>query len=47
MEFTEYLRELIRARKEPGDDLVSGLIAAHDEGDRLTEQEMISSCSCC
>ncbi|KAF5995875.1 cytochrome P450 [Streptomyces sp. WAC00263] len=45
VEFTEYLRELIAARrKEPGDDLISGLIAAHDEGDRLTEQEMISTC---
>ncbi|MEU6272330.1 cytochrome P450 [Streptomyces populi] len=45
VEFTEYLRGLIEARrKEPGDDLVSGLIAAHDEGDRLTEQEMISTC---
>lgn len=44
-EFTEYLRGLIEARrKEPGDDLISGLIAAHDEGDRLTEQEMISTC---
>jgi unspecific monooxygenase len=45
VEFTEYLRGLIaERRKEPGDDLVSGLIAAHDEGDRLTEQEMISTC---
>jgi unspecific monooxygenase len=45
VEFTEYLRELIEVRrKEPGDDLISGLIAAHDEGDRLTEQEMISTC---
>ncbi|MDO0913123.1 cytochrome P450 [Streptomyces sp. DT2A-34] len=45
VEFTEYLRELIaERRKEPGDDLISGLIAAHDEGDRLTEQEMISTC---
>ncbi|MEU4169386.1 cytochrome P450 [Streptomyces sp. NPDC026665] len=45
VEFTEYLRGLIEARrKEPGDDLISGLIAAHDEGDRLTEQEMISTC---
>lgn len=44
VEFSEYLRELIAARrKEPGEDLVSGLIAAHDEGDRLTEQEMIST----
>ncbi|WP_137988447.1 cytochrome P450 [Streptomyces vilmorinianum] len=45
IEFSDYLRELIeRRRKEPGDDLISGLIAAHDESDRLTEQEMISTC---
>ncbi|MGW5467388.1 cytochrome P450 [Streptomyces chartreusis] len=44
VEFSEYLLELIAARrKEPGEDLISGLIAAHDEGDRLTEQEMIST----
>ncbi|MFE9449006.1 cytochrome P450 [Streptomyces sp. NPDC006739] len=45
VEFSDYLRELIAARREePGEDLISGLIAAHDEGDRLTEQEMISTC---
>jgi unspecific monooxygenase len=45
VEFSDYLRELIAARrKEPGEDLISGLIAAHDEDDRLTEQEMISTC---
>ena len=45
LEFSAYLRELIAARrKEPGDDLISGLIAAYDEGDRLDEQEMISTC---
>ncbi|MGA5203444.1 cytochrome P450 [Streptomyces variegatus] len=45
VEFSDYLRDLIAARrKEPGEDLVSGLIEAHDEGDRLTEQEMISTC---
>jgi cytochrome P450 len=44
-EFSAYLRELIAVRRErPGDDLVSALIAAHDEGDRLSEQEMISTC---
>ncbi|MFH0520593.1 cytochrome P450 [Streptomyces sp. M41] len=44
VEFSDYLRELIAARREkPGEDLISGLIAAHDEGDRLTEQEMIST----
>jgi unspecific monooxygenase len=43
-EFSDYLRDLIAARrKEPGEDLISGLIEAHDEGDRLTEQEMIST----
>ncbi|MGW0281657.1 cytochrome P450 [Streptomyces sp. NPDC003236] len=43
-EFSAYLSELIAVRRErPGDDLISGLIAAHDEGDRLTEQEMIST----
>ncbi|MFF8102614.1 cytochrome P450 [Streptomyces sp. NPDC016640] len=45
VEFSDYLRDLIaERRKNPGDDLVSGLIAAHDEDDRLTEQEMISTC---
>ncbi|GAA0695653.1 cytochrome P450 [Streptomyces malaysiensis subsp. malaysiensis] len=45
VEFSAYLRGLIdERRKFPGDDLISGLIAAYDEGDRLTEQEMISTC---
>ncbi|MEU4090796.1 cytochrome P450 [Streptomyces sp. NPDC026673] len=45
VEFSEYLRELIaERRKAPGEDLISALIAAHDEGDRLSEQEMISTC---
>ncbi|MDX2706228.1 cytochrome P450 [Streptomyces sp. PA03-6a] len=44
-EFSAYLRELIaERRKAPGEDLISALIAAHDEGDRLTEQEMVSTC---
>ncbi|MFG3047234.1 cytochrome P450 [Streptomyces sp. NPDC048241] len=44
VEFSEYLRDLIAARRSaPRDDLISALIAAHDEGDRLTEQEMIST----
>lgn len=44
VEFSEYLRGLIAARRAaPGDDLISALIAAHDEDDRLTEQEMIST----
>ncbi|MFE9556337.1 cytochrome P450 [Streptomyces sp. NPDC006703] len=47
LEFTDYLRELIAGRrKNPGDDLISALIAAYEDesGDRLSEQEMISTC---
>lgn len=44
-EFSAYLRELIaERRKDPGEDLISGLIAVYDEGERLSEQEMISTC---
>ncbi|MFG3507548.1 cytochrome P450 [Streptomyces sp. NPDC047821] len=45
VEFSAYLRGLIaERRRSPGEDLISALIAAHDEGDRLTEQEMVSTC---
>jgi cytochrome P450 len=45
VEFSAYLRELIaERRKTPGEDLISALIAAYDEGERLSEQEMISTC---
>jgi cytochrome P450 len=45
VDFTAYLRGLISERRRtPGEDLISALIAAHDEGDRLSEQEMISTC---
>ncbi len=45
LEFSDYLRGLIAQRRaEPGEDLISALIAAHDEGDRLSEQEMVSTC---
>ncbi|UZI29860.1 cytochrome P450 [Streptomyces sp. VB1] len=45
VDFSAYLRGLIAERRtNPGEDLVSALIAAHDEGERLTEQEMISTC---
>ncbi|MEU9195083.1 cytochrome P450 [Streptomyces hundungensis] len=48
-EFSAYLRGLIATRrKNPGEDLISALIAAYDDesegGSRLTEQEMISTC---
>ncbi|MEV6259558.1 cytochrome P450 [Streptomyces sp. NPDC051784] len=45
VEFSAYLRELIAARRSaPGADLISGLIAAHDDEDRLSEQEIVSTC---
>ncbi|UNO44002.1 cytochrome P450 [Streptomyces sp. MST-110588] len=45
LEFSDYLRDLIaRRRTDLGSDLISGLIAAHDEDGRLSEQEMISTC---
>ncbi|MFD4035058.1 cytochrome P450 [Streptomyces sp. NPDC058637] len=45
VEFSAYLHGLIEARRaDPGTDLISALIAAHDDGDRLTEQEMVSTC---
>ena len=38
-----YLTELIAAkRREPGDDLLSALIDATDEGDRLDEQDLMA-----
>ncbi|MGC5343968.1 cytochrome P450 [Streptomyces sp. DT24] len=45
VDFSAYLRELIaERRREPGPDLISALIAAHDEDERLSEQEMVSTC---
>ncbi|MDQ4072492.1 MAG: cytochrome P450 [Actinomycetota bacterium] len=41
-EFADYTRELLRARRgDPGDDLISELLAAEEEGDRLTEEECV------
>jgi cytochrome P450 len=43
-EFSAYLRELIAARRaDPGEDLISALIAAREDGDVLSEQEMVST----
>jgi cytochrome P450 len=45
VEFSDYLRALIRERRAaPGEDLVSALIAAQEDGDALSEQEMVSTC---
>jgi len=41
-EFQEYAAQLLASRREdPGDDLISELIAAEAEGDRLTESECV------
>jgi pimeloyl-[acyl-carrier protein] synthase len=44
-EFRQYLRALIAERRSrPGPDLLSGLIVAEDEGGRLSEGELVSTC---
>ncbi|MGI9147330.1 MAG: cytochrome P450 [Chloroflexota bacterium] len=42
---TAYFRELVGARRRrPGADLPTGLIAAEQAGDRLTEDELLATC---
>jgi cytochrome P450 len=44
LEFSEYLRNLIRERRRaPTEDLIGELVQVVDEGDRLTEDEMIGT----
>ena len=44
-EFVAYVRELLAERRvHPGDDLVSALIKAEHEGDRLDEDELVATC---
>ncbi|MBX3598814.1 MAG: cytochrome P450 [Rhizobiaceae bacterium] len=43
-EFSDFLRSYVSERRRaPGDDLLSLLIAAQEDGERLTEDELISS----
>ena len=45
LEFSEYLRGLARERRiDPGDDLISALVHVVDEGEHLTEDELVGTC---
>jgi len=45
VEFSDYLRRLSRERRaNPTDDLISALSHVVDQGDRLTEDELIGTC---
>ncbi len=45
VEFSDYLRKLSRERRAaPRDDLISALAQVLDEGERLTEDELIGTC---
>jgi cytochrome P450 len=45
LEFAGYFRELIAARRaHPADDLLSELIRAEDDGQHLSEEELIATC---
>ncbi|MFC5907271.1 cytochrome P450 [Streptacidiphilus monticola] len=42
-EVTAYIAELVAAKRaEPGDDFTSALIQSRDEGDQLTEEELVA-----
>jgi cytochrome P450 len=45
LEFSQMLRELVEARRlEPKDDLISALVAVEEQGQKLTEDELIANC---
>ena len=45
VEFSAYLRELARERRaDPRDDLISRLVQVIEEGERLTEDELVGTC---
>ncbi|HTT83482.1 MAG TPA: cytochrome P450 [Rhizomicrobium sp.] len=39
-----FMPEIEKRRQHPTDDFVSALVTAHDEGDRLSEEEMLGIC---
>lgn len=45
LEFKDYFSHLIHKRRQhPHNDLISALIQARDEGDKLTEDELLATC---
>ncbi|AEF41369.1 cytochrome P450 [Hoyosella subflava] len=45
LEYADYLKRTFAVRREnPGDDLLSGLVHAEEEGAKLTEDELIATC---
>jgi cytochrome P450 len=45
MDLADYFRSLIATRrKDPRSDLLTGLIAAEEEGNKLSEAELVSTC---
>jgi cytochrome P450 len=44
-EMNAYFRaQFARHRERPGDDLIDALLSAHDESDRLSEDELLATC---
>jgi cytochrome P450 len=44
-EFMDYFRDIIRQRRTaPKDDLMQAMIAAEEQGDRLSEEELLGNC---
>ncbi|MBZ6104097.1 cytochrome P450 [Streptomyces olivaceus] len=44
-QYEEYLARLVRRRRaDPGDDLISALVATQAKDDRLTDSELLSTC---
>ncbi|GGJ35421.1 cytochrome P450 [Streptomyces brasiliensis] len=46
VELTDYLRDMIaKARKQPGDDVISSLVSARDVEPPLSDEEILSTCA--
>ncbi|MDJ0775479.1 MAG: cytochrome P450 [Mastigocoleus sp. MO_167.B18] len=45
-EFIDYFKPIIASRRaKPQDDLISNLVKAADEGDKLTDEEIVATCT--